>query len=150
MTEAGGDVLRGKTFLSAEELALWSRGVQKTFWAPDFEIVDNDSELRLIVDMPGCKIEDVRIAVMPRVAIVRQDVRLLAARSWKEAWNALFGTRELFRRFDLPALIDVNRVKAELEMGVLTVLAPKQKATKQNGSEQPAEGVPDRPHAVAA
>jgi hypothetical protein len=34
----------------------------------------------------------------------------------------------LFRRFDMPTLIDVNRVKAELDMGVLTVIAPKQAA----------------------
>ena len=38
-----------------------------------------------------------------------------------------------------------NRVKAELELGVLTVTAPKQPAV-----QQPAKEVPSRPHAFAA
>jgi HSP20 family molecular chaperone IbpA len=49
----------------------------------------------------------------------------------------------------MPALIDVNRVRAELELGVLTVVAPKQAA-----NEQPAKGAPgvdiSRPQAFAA
>ena len=37
----------------------------------------------------------------------------------------------MFRRFELPALIDVNRVNAELESGVLTVITPKQAAMER-------------------
>ena len=101
--------------------------------------------MNIIVDLPACGAGDVQLALMPDVIIVRKKVRLLASRSWNELLGAVFGPSELFRRFDLPASIDVNRVKAELEMGVLTVIAPKQAA-----KEQPAKGVPDRPHAFAA
>jgi HSP20 family protein len=141
----GKESVGGKRFLTAGELKEWSGAEQKNIWEPACEVVETDSTVNLVVDLPGCGAGDVEIALLPRVIIVKRYVRLLASRSWKEACSALFGPSELFRRFDLPALIDVNRVKAELEMGVLTVIAPKPAA-----EEQPAKGVPDRPNAFAA
>jgi len=135
----------GKRFLTAGELEAWSVSEVKHVWEPTYDLVETDSTVNLYVDLPGCGAGDIQIALLPRVIIVKRVVRLLASRSWKEACSALFGPSELFRRFEMPALIDVNRVKAELEMGVLMVIAPKQAAV-----EQPAKGVPDRPHAFAA
>jgi len=137
--------VNGKRFLTAGELHQWSQGEQNTFWSPTCEMMETDSTVKLIVDMPQCGVSDIQLALLPRVIILKQKVRLLASRSWKEVWRALFGPAELFRRFDVPALIDVNRVKAELELGVLTVTAPKQPAV-----QQPADDVPSRPHAFAA
>ena len=139
------DPISGKRFLTTGELEEWSSGQSKNEWRPTYELVETDSTVNLFVDLPGCGAGDLQIALMPRAIVLKQKVRLLAARSWKEACSALFGPSEMFRRFDLPASIDVNRVKAELELGVLTVIAPKVAAI-----EQPAKGVPDRPHAFAA
>ena len=135
----------GKRFLTAGELEEWSRVEQKIFWAPTCELVDTGATVKVIVDLPGCGAGDIQIALLPRVILLKKKVRLLASRNWKEFCQALFGPGELFRRFDMPALIDVNRVKAELELGVLTVIAPKQVA-----QEQPVRGVPEKPHAFAA
>ena len=95
--------------------------------------------------MPRCGLGDIQIALLPNVILLKQKVRLLASRSWSEFVRALFGPSELFRRFDMPVLIDVNRVKAELQMGVLTIMAPKQAAI-----EQPPRGTPQRSQAFAA
>ncbi len=141
----GKESVSGKRFLNAAELEEWSQADQQNFWAPTCEVVETDSKVTVVVDLPGCGIGDVQIALLPHVIILRKQVRLLACKSWKEACAALFGPQKLFRRFDMPALIDVNRVKAELELGVLTVIAPKEPAR-----EQPAKGVPDRSHAFAA
>jgi HSP20 family protein len=135
----------GKRFLTAGELEAWSLSETKHDWDPTYDLVDTDSTVNLHVDVPGCGAGDIQIALLPRVIIVKRTVRLLASRSWKEACRVLFGPSGFFRRFDMPAFIDVNRVKAELEMGVLTVIAPKQAV-----GEQPAKGVPDRPHTFAA
>jgi HSP20 family protein len=139
------EAVSGRRFLTAGELEEWSIKEQKNSWEPTWEVVETDATVNLFVDLPGCAPGDIQIALLPRVIIVKKAVRLLASRSWNEAWRVLFGPSELFRRFDMPSLIDVNRVKAELEMGVLTVIAPKQAAP-----EQPVRGVPDRPHAFAA
>jgi HSP20 family molecular chaperone IbpA len=135
----------GKRFLTAGELEEWSRAEPQNPWAPTYELVETDSTVNLVVDLPGCGAGDIQIALLPRVVILKQKVRLLASRSWKEACGALFGRSELFCRFEMPALIDVNRVSAALEMGVLTVIAPKRAA-----KEQPAKGAPDQSHAFAA
>jgi len=132
-------------FLTGGELEAWSRSEVQNFWAPTWEISETDSTLTLVVDLPGCGVGDVQVALMPRMIIVKQAVRLLASRSWKEACSALLGPSDLFRRFELPVMIDVNRVKAELEQGVLTVTAPKRSVDGQS-----AKGLPDGTHAFAA
>lgn len=86
--------------------------------------------MSLVIDLPGCGAGDVQIALLPGVVILKKKVRLLASRRWYDAWRAFFGPAELFHRFELPASIDVNRVSAELETGVLTVNAPKQDANR--------------------
>jgi HSP20 family molecular chaperone IbpA len=145
----GKEPVSGKRFLTAGELAEWSKADREQGWEPACEIVESDALVNLTVEVPGYGAADLQIALLPRAIILKLKVRLLACRSWEDVWRALFGPKELFRRFDLPALIDVNRVKAELEMGVLTAIAPKQAA---NG--QPARGVPGveraRPQVFAA
>jgi HSP20 family protein len=143
--KTGRETVDGKRFLTAAELEEWSKAEAKVFWAPICEVVDNVATVKLIVDLPGCSARDIQIALLPGIVILKKKVSLLASRNWNEFWQALLGPSELFRRFDLPASIDVNRVKAELEMGVLTVIAPKLTA-----HEQPAKGAPGRPHAFAA
>jgi HSP20 family protein len=135
----------GKRFLTAGELEEWRHAEPRIFWAPTCEVVETDATVNLIVDLPDCAAGDIQIALLPRMILLKKKVRLLASRSWKELSQALLGPGELFRRFELPALIDVNRVKAELEMGVLTVVAPKTVA-----QERPVKGAPEKPHAFAA
>jgi len=137
--------VNGKRFLTAGELHEWSQGEQHNFWSPTCEVVESDSTVKLIVDMPQCGVDDIQIALLPRVIILKQKVRLLASRSWKQVWRALFGPAELFRRFDVPASSDVNRVKAEMDWGVRRLTGRKQPAV-----QQPAIDVPSRPHAFAA
>ena len=140
--------VNGKRFLTFGELQRWTKedesAESRDFWEPAHNLEENDLAITLNVDLPGSGTGDVQIALLPRSIIVKLTVRLLACRSWKDLLRVLFGPGELFRRFELPALIDVNRVTAELDMGVLTVIAPKQAV-----GEQPAEGVPDRSHVFA-
>jgi HSP20 family protein len=138
--------ISNKRSLTAGELEEWSNSEEKNFWAPTWEMSETDSIVSLVVDVPGYGAGDVQVALMPRLIIVKQTVRLLASRSWKEVCSALFGPRELFRRFELPVMIDVNRVKAELEQGVLTVTAPKRVVDEQSTTK----GLPDGSHAFAA
>jgi HSP20 family molecular chaperone IbpA len=139
------EAVSGKRFLTVGELEEWSEAEHKFFWAPTCEVVETDATVNLVVDLPGCGAGDIQIALMPRAIILKKKVRLLASRNWKEFCEALLGPKELLRRFDMPAVIDANRVKAELELGVLTVIAP-----KQAHPEQPVRGVTEKPHAVAA
>ena len=132
---------RGMRFLTVGELHHWSDAGEKHLWQPVYELTEDDFSVTLTVELPGCGAPDIQIALLPRVVILRRELRLLASRTWREAFQVLFGCHTLFRRFDMPSLIDVNRVRAELDMGVLTLIALKPAAR-----EQPAHGVPDRPH----
>jgi len=137
-------------FLSSDELRSWSTNAEKYDWFPEMEVAETDSTYTLSIELPGCGIGDIQLAVLPRILFLRRRLQVLSSRSWWEAFQAIFGPRTLFRRFDLPALIDVNRVTAELELGVLTVVAPKQAAHKQGSTERPAGGVPDSKTVFAA
>lgn len=135
----------GMRCLTVEELHDWLDAGERHFWSPTSDLSEDDFSLTLTVELPGCGAGDIQIALLPRTVILKRELRLLASRNWREAFQALFGAHTLFRRFDMPTLIDVNRVKAELDIGVLTVIAPKQVAR-----EQTAQGVPDRRHIIIA
>ena len=49
----------------------------------------------------------------------------------KNAYYSEFGEKSLYRRFDLVVPIDVDRVTAKVDKGLLTVIAPKKEAAMQ-------------------
>jgi HSP20 family molecular chaperone IbpA len=143
--KAYGMTATGKRFLSAGELNEWQEADQESVWTPEYELIEASDAIHLTVELPDATARDIQIALLPKAVILKKRVHIVPGRGWKENWEALKGAKRLFRRFDLPALIDVNRVKAELELGVLTIYAPKETAT-----EPTAKGVPGQPRTFVA
>ena len=141
----GKQTVSGRRYPTSGELQAWSTAEQNTFWAPVCELIETESSVKVIIDLPGISARDIQIAILPRVLIVKNKVRLAAGRTWREVARAILGPLELFRRFEMPSLIDVNRVTAELDMGVLTLTAPKQVA-----EQRPVNRVTHQAHAFAA
>ncbi|MEX1299001.1 MAG: Hsp20/alpha crystallin family protein [Desulfotignum sp.] len=95
--------------------------------APAVDIYENEDEILLVADMPGVVKEEVSVNIdNGRLAL--SGVRKLESggvASWEE-----FGNVEFVRNFSVPQTIDVEKVKAELKNGVLTLHMPKSEAAK--------------------
>ncbi len=95
-------------------------------WTPAVDIKENDGEIRVDVELPGLKPEDVEITAENGVLTVRGERR--AER--KEGDETRFQVVErvygsFMRTFQLPQGIDEDQIKAEFNNGVLELQIPK-------------------------
>lgn len=94
---------------------------------PDVDIFENDDEILLYADMPGVT-KDVLSIKIDNGKLVLSGIRRLpssGAITWKEFTNA-----EFRRVFSVPHTIDFEKVKAQMQDGVLCLHLPKSESAK--------------------
>lgn len=99
-------------------------------WTPMVDIFEEPDALRITAEIPGVKPEDVKISVegnMLTIAGTKQQVaEEKAERVYR--YERTYGTFE--RSFTLPATVDVERIKASYDNGVLHLTLPKVEKAK--------------------
>ena len=116
-----------KTDLVRKEESLPERSREIPTMAPLVDIYENDDEILLHADMPGVDRKDVTVNIdNGQLALggVRK-VETTGATQWEE-----FGDVEFQRTFSVPQTIDMERVNAELQEGVLCLHLPKSEEAK--------------------
>ncbi|MBU0673180.1 MAG: Hsp20/alpha crystallin family protein [Proteobacteria bacterium] len=95
--------------------------------APLVDIYENDHEILMHADMPGVAKEDISINIdNGKLSILgTRKTQTSGAETWVE-----FGDVEYVRTFSVPQSIDVAKVNAELNDGVLHLHLPKSEAAK--------------------
>jgi HSP20 family protein len=98
------------------------------YFTPRMDIVENDRELTLFADVPGCGSDDIELrfengelAVHGRVPPRRQEKSFLSQE---------YEIGDFFRAFTIHESIDSSRIEAECKNGVLTVHLPKVEAVR--------------------
>lgn len=89
------------------------------------ELVESDKELKLRVAVPGADARDLRVTATPETIIVEANTRHDHSGSDGELRFCEFSENKLCRQFGLPSEIDVNKVSASLDRGILEVVAAK-------------------------
>ena len=95
-------------------------------WTPAVDIKENESEIRVDVELPGLNPDDVEITAENGVLTVRGEKRI----ERKEGDETRFQVVErvygsFLRTFQLPQGIDEDQIKAEFNNGVLALHIPK-------------------------
>jgi len=107
------------------DLEDWIQAEQDVVLSPTTELVDEGKEFTVRVALPGFEASDIHLSAMRDALIVQADI----AHTHKERSDKVcfceFSEKKLFRRLALPASIDVDRVSASLDKGILQVTAPK-------------------------
>jgi len=93
------------------ELEDWLQAERQLMWMPDTQLIEKDREFQARIDVSGLEPRDIRVIAKP------DSIVLLAEPKSQEA--------RLFQRFAFSTPIDVDRVTAKIEKGVLEVSAPK-------------------------
>ncbi|HEX8830264.1 MAG TPA: Hsp20/alpha crystallin family protein [Longimicrobium sp.] len=122
-----------------------SRSTANLMRAPETDVVETEREIRVQVEMPGLKRENIEVDVENNVLTIRGEKREertegqegryhLAERRW--------GT--FARSFVLPRDVDAENINAAFENGVLTVSIPKSEKARRRkidigGTTQPQE-----------
>ena len=97
-------------------------------WMPNVDIQEFADRFQFYIDLPGVVISEVDITLNDGVLIVSGE-RSYPARTKEEkvvSHRAERGQGRFHRRFALPETVDVEKVKATGENGVLEITVPKQ------------------------
>jgi HSP20 family protein len=88
-------------------------------------LIDTGEDLRVRIAAPGFEANEIEVTALPGTIIVRAESKQEEGQQEGEVLISEFSSRKLYRRFDLPAPIDPEKITARLEKGVLRIGAPK-------------------------
>ena len=119
---------RGRTI--GLDLDDWLQAEREVVWSPASELVDDKNEFRARIALPGFDAKDIQVSAMPEALVIQADATHTHEGKSGDVCFCEFSGKQLFRRLDLPASVDVDKVTASLDKGILQVTAPKA-TTKQ-------------------
>ena len=120
---------RGRTIGS--DLDDWLQAEREVVWSPASELVENKDDFCARLALPGFDAKDLEVTATPNTLIVRAELSHTHEGKEGEVCFCEFSGKKLFRRVDLPSEIDVNKVTASLDKGILEIDAPKATRSKQ-------------------
>jgi HSP20 family protein len=103
----------------------WLRAEREIVWSPQAELVESDKEVRIQIAAPGLEPGQIHVTALPETIIVKGDATHQHKRGDGSVQFCEFSEKSLFRRFELDNRIDVERVTATLDNGILRIVAPK-------------------------
>ena len=103
----------------------WLEAERRTLWSPTSELIETNTQFELQVAAPGLEIEDIAVNVSPDSITVLGETAHFHEKTEGKIHFSEFTNKPLFRRFTLPAPIDVQNTVATLEKGILKVNAQK-------------------------
>lgn len=95
------------------ELEDWLAAEREIFGWAKTELVKKGNALEILVTLPGFDSPDVEVTAAPGQIVV------YAQASQDGVWSS-----EVYRRFDLPESVAVDKVVAKLDKGILHITAP--------------------------
>ena len=103
----------------------WLQAERDVVWSPASELVDGKKEFRARIALPGFDAKDIQVSAMPDALVIRADATHTHEGKNGNVCFCEFSEKNLFRRLPLPASIDVDKVTASVDKGILQVIAPK-------------------------
>jgi len=112
----------------------WLEAEDDLLMIPKSDLVESDRKFEMQVAVPGFDANDIEVDVLPDAVIVRAENSHKHEGEDDKVQFCEFSEKALFRRFELPAALDVDQVTADLDKGVLTISAPKSQETSPKAS----------------
>jgi len=92
------------------------------------ELVDEEKAFKARIALPGFEAKDIEISATPDAILILADAAHTHEGCQGDVCFCEFSGKNVFRRFDLPAAVDVDKITATVDKGILQVTAPKAKA----------------------
>lgn len=103
----------------------WLRAERDVVWSPPAELVDEEKDYRVRLALPGLEAKEIQVSAMPGAVVIQADSAHTHEETKGNVRFCEFSDKKLFRRLELPGSIDVDKVSASLDKGILQVIAPK-------------------------
>ncbi len=104
-------------------------------WAPAVDVSESDDKVTVKVELPGLDAKDIDISVTGEVLTVKGEKKSEREEK-KENYHLVERSYGSFSRaLKLPATVEVDKIEAKYEKGVLTVACPKKEPVKPKAIE---------------
>lgn len=94
-------------------------------------MTENDKEVTLRVQAPGLEPENIKVTVTPDSILIQAEVSHRHEEAKGKVCFCDFA-QKLFRRFNFPEAINVHKVSATLDKGILQIVAAKAQAVSKS------------------
>lgn len=136
--EAFGEKIRARAYdlfrrrkVAASPLEDWLEAEREIMAFPEAELMDADGKYEISVAAPGFKPAEIEITAFPDAIVVCAESAHRHEENEKDVCFREFGQKNLFREFEMPGPIDLDKVSAHLNDGILKIAAPKAAAQIQ-------------------
>jgi len=128
------ELFQGRGSFTDSAMDDWFAAERDLFRIPESELIERDGKFEARLCAPGFQPDDVKVTATPDALIVNGSTSHRHDETEQGVRFCEFDQRALFRRFDLPESIDLDRVSANLDNGMLCVTAAKSK--QDSGSQR--------------
>lgn len=115
----------------------WLAAEREVCW-PSAELIERDKEFILKVALAGFEPKDIDVTATPREVIVKagheQKLDSTDDGDGKRRWSE-FRSNDVFRRVSLPADLDVAKISASFDNGMLEIVAPRAKTRAKSAKK---------------
>ena len=102
----------------------------RRFSDPAANIIENPESFQLDLAAPGMKKEDFKINLENNILTISSEVEEEKLEEGKNYTRKEFSYGSFTRSFTLPKIIDLDKIKADYEDGILRMLLPKKEEAK--------------------
>ena len=94
-------------------------------WYPASDVFEDKDAVKIVAELPGVKPEDVKLSLENNLLTIRGEKKQEAEERTERVhrYERSYGTFE--RAFVLPSTVDGDKISAQYENGVLTIVVPK-------------------------
>ena len=124
------DIFQHRSGRDGSDLGDWLQAEQDVVWSPASELMDDGTEFSARIAVPGFDAKDIQVSAMPDALVIQAETAHTHEGKSGEVCFCQFSGKQLFRRLDLPASVDVDKVKASVDKGILQITAPRSAARK--------------------
>jgi HSP20 family protein len=125
------DLFQRRGGMDGWDLDDWFRAEHDLVWAPESELVETDKEFQMKMAVPAMEPKDIQISALPDAIVVQGKASHKEEKKEGKVHVSELSEKKLFRRFEMPARIDVEQVKATLDNGMLEISATKARAVPE-------------------
>jgi HSP20 family molecular chaperone IbpA len=110
---------------TSSELDKWLQAQLKIVLSTASGFVDDEKEFRAHMALPGFDANAIQVSAMPEALVIQAVAADIHHADRADIRFCEVLGKTVFRRIELPAIIEVDQVSASLEQGILDVTAPR-------------------------
>ena len=129
--ERAFDLFQRRGSTDGWDLGDWLQAEHDVVWSPPTELIEDKGDFQARIAIPGFEAKEIQVSATPDALIVEAEQSHTHEGKEGTVRFCEFSGKKLFRRVELPSAVDVDKVTASLDKGILLVSAPKAKQPKQ-------------------